>query len=287
MPVLKYEQTTKKIAKLIEEGYGQGEGIEYRPFLDTIRVSSRGRVSRIKGWGGRVHHFLSDSETRLFYLYEFAGKEDIREHYPLLEGMEEIIPNLDDELLKRLVNQNTGEPLILTTTFLITEKDENGELSYFARSVKDYRQLENKQVIDRFEIMKKYWEDKGVDYGIITNKEIPLMVAKNIEFIHPFFHLDEYGIGDEMQKFLKNRLVDMIGNSETKQIKEILSMFDSEFNIDQGTGIVIYKHLLSRKILIVNMDEAISFNQPCNSVHILTKAEVGDNGSNYKYANQI
>lgn len=287
MPVLKYEQTTKKIAKLIEEGYGQGEGIEYRPFLDTIRVSSRGRTSRIKSFNGRVHHFLSDSETRLFYIYEFAGKEDIREHYPLLEGMEEIIPNLDEELIKRLINQKTGEPLILTTTFLITEKDENGELSYFARSVKDYRQLENKQVIERYEIMKKYWEGRGVDYGIITNKEIPLMIAKNIEFIHPYFHLEEYGIEDEMQIFLKNRLVDMIGNSETKQINEILSMFDSEFNIDQGTGITIYKHLLSRKILSVNMNEAISFNQPCNSVQILTKAEVGDNASNCKYVNQI
>ena len=287
MPVLKYEQTTRKIAKLIEEGYGQGDGIAYRPFLDTIRVSSRGRVSRIKGFGGRVHHFLSDSETRLFYIYEFAGMQDIREHYPLLEGMEEIIPNLDEELLKRLVNQKTGEPLILTTTFLITEKDENGELSYFARSVKDYRQLENKQVIERYEIMKKYWEGKGVDYGIITNKEIPLMVAKNIEFIHPYFHLEEYGIEEEMQGFLKNRLVDMIGNSETKKINEILSMFDNEFNIDQGTGIAIYKHLLSRKILSVDMNEAISFKQSCNSVQILTKAEVGNSGSNYKYANPI
>ena len=135
--------------------------------------------------------------------------------------------------------------------------------------------------------MKKYWEGRGVDYGIITNKEIPLTVAKNIEFIHPFFHLEEYGIGDEMQVFLKNRLVDMIGNSETKQINEILNMFDSEFNIDQGTGIAIYKHLLSRKILSVKMNEEISFNKPCNSVQILTKAEVGDNASNYKYVNQI
>ncbi|WP_327991919.1 TnsA endonuclease C-terminal domain-containing protein [Heyndrickxia sporothermodurans] len=201
--------------------------------------------------------------------------------------MEEIIPNLDEELLKRLVNQKTGEPLILTTTFLITKKDENGELSYFARSVKDYRQLENKQVIERYEIMKKYWEGKGVDYGIITNKEIPLMVAKNIEFIHPYFHLEEYGIEEEMQGFLKNRLVDMIGNSETKKINEILSMFDNEFNIDQGTGIAIYKHLLSRKILSVDMNEAISFKQSCNSVQILTKAEVGNSGSNYKYANPI
>lgn len=288
MPVLKHEQTTKKIAKLIADGYGQGEKENYKPFINTIRVSSRGRVSRIKGWGGRVHHFLSDSETRLFYLYEFAGKEDIREHYPLLEGLDKIIPELDDELIKRLINQKSGEPIILTTTFLITEKLDEGGYHYFARSVKDYRQLENKQVIERYQIMKKYWESRNVDYGIVTNKEIPLVLAKNIEYIHPFFYLEEYGIEEELQIFLKERLVEMLGNGEGILINKVLTMFDAEFNLSQGTAIAIYKHMLARKILGVDMNKKeISFNQPCNTVQILADKEVNHYGFNYKFANQL
>lgn len=287
MPVNKHEQTTKKIAKLIEQGYGQGEKEFYKPFINTIRVSSKGRVSRIKGWGGRVHHFLSDSETRLFYLYEFAGKYDIREHYPLLEGLERIIPELDDELIKRLINQKSGEPIILTTSFLITEKLDEGGYRYFAKSVKDYRQLENKHVIERYQIMKKYWESRNVDYGIVTNKEIPLVLAKNVEYIHPFFHLEEYGIEEEIQLFLKERLVEMIGNGDGNLISKVLTMFDEEFNLSQGTAITIYKHMLARKILGVDMNKEIAFNQPCNTVQILANKGVNHYGSNYKHANQI
>lgn len=291
MPVLKHEQTTKKIAKLINEGYGQGEKENYKPFINTIRVSSSGRVSRVKGWiTNRVHHFLSDTETRLFYLYEFFGSGrilDIKEHYPLIDGLDNIIPNLDNELIKRLTNQKNGEPIILTTTFLISEQIDGGNIRYFARSVKDYRQLENKQVIERYQIMQEYWNSKNVDYGIVTNKEIPLVVAKNIEYIHPFFHLEEYGIEDEMQLFLKERLLDTIANGESELIIEVLTKFDDEFNLNQGTAIAIYKHMLARKIIGVDMNREISFNQSCNTVQVLTQNEVNSYGSNYKHANQI
>ncbi|MCH1627215.1 TnsA endonuclease C-terminal domain-containing protein [Ferdinandcohnia quinoae] len=291
MPVLKHEQTTKKIAKLINEGYGQGEKENYKPFINTIRVSSSGRVSRVKGWiTNRVHEFLSDSETRLFYIYEFLGSGkflDIKEHYPLIEGMDKIVPNLDTELIKRLTNQKTGEPIILTTTFLLSEQTDNGDIRYFARSVKDYRQLENKQVIERYQIMQEYWNRKNVDYGIVTNKEIPLVLAKNIEFIHPFYNLEEYGIEDEMQSFLKERLVDMIGNGEDKPISEILTSFDDEFNLEQGTAIAIYKHMIARKIVGVDMNKTISFKYPCHTVKILSENEVYRYDTYYKHANQI
>lgn len=207
MPVLKHEQTAKKLAKLLEQGYGQGEGKDYKPIIDVIRVSSKGRVSRIKGWRtGRIHHFLSDSETRYYYLLEYGEIEgykvlDIREHYPLIEGIDEVIPNLDEKLIKRLFNQKSGEPMVLTTTFLITLQNADGDISYYARSIKDYRQLENSQVIERFEIMNRYWEQRGIDYGIITNREIPIVPAKNIEFIHSSYHLDEYGLGKKNRSF--------------------------------------------------------------------------------------
>ncbi|WP_071396604.1 heteromeric transposase endonuclease subunit TnsA [Bacillus tuaregi] len=298
MPVIKHEQTTKKIAKLIADGYGQGEKENYKPFIDTIRVSSSGRVSRVKGWiTNRVHHFLSDSETRLFYLYEFFGSRrigglnsrtlDIKEHYPLIDGLDKIIPNLDGDLIKRLTNQKSGEPIILTTTFFISLQTDDGDICHFARSVKDHRQLENKQVIERYQIMQEYWNSKNIDYGIVTNKEIPLVVAKNVEFIHPFYNLEEYGIEDEMQSFLKERLVDMIGNGEGKQLNEILNSLDIEYKLDQGTAITIYKHMLARKIVGVDMNKSISFKQPCHTVKILSKGKVDSYDTYYKHANQV
>jgi hypothetical protein len=291
MPVLKHEQTAKKLATSLEQGYGQGEAKDYKPFLDVIRVPSKGRVSRIKGWKtNRVHHFLSDSETRYFYLLEYGEFEgfqilDIREHYPLIEGMNELLPTLDEQLIKRLFNQKSGEPMVLVTTFLITLKNAKGEISYYARSVKDYRQLENSQIIERFEVMNRYWNFRGIDYGIITNKEIPIVPAKNIEFIHSSYHLDEYGLREEDQVIYREYLLNLITKFQDSTIKEVIHQFDSQLNTENGTGLLLYKHLLARKMLKVDMSKPIDLEQPCSEITIVDRGE--DIDAFYQHVNSM
>lgn len=270
LPVIKSNQSLKKINKLIEEGYGQGEGKDYKPFIDVIRVSTKGRASRIKGWKTqRVHNFLSDSETRFFYLLDFDDEViDIREHYPLITDLDKIVPQLDEQLFKRLVNQKTGEPLILTTTFLVTKKGKDGEINYYARSIKDYRQLENNQVIERFEIQRRYWEVKGIDYGIVTNKEIPKILAKNIEYIHSSYFLDEYGITSSQQELYQDILFHLLVQAGDMPLNELLMNFDKEVNADKGTGLLLFKHLIAHKRLLVDMLKTLDLTMSANQVLI-------------------
>lgn len=275
LPVNKSNQTIERLNKLLAQGYGKGEGKEYKPYIDVIRVASKGRVSRVKGWKtNRVHHFLSDSETRFFYLMEYQDSVvDIREHYPLIDNIDELFSVLDDQLIKRLFNQKTGDPLILTTSFLITQRKSSGEIQYYARSIKDYRQLENTQAIERFEVMRRYWELKGIDYGIITNKEIPVVVAKNIEYVHSCFHLDAYGIEEKEQLFYKDFLINLLGNFKSKSIKEVLIQFDNQLELEGGTGLLIFKYLLARKAVNIDMNKLIDLEQPCLAINILDHEE--------------
>lgn len=287
LPVNKGNYSIEKISKLLEQGYGKGEGKDYKPYIDVIKVASKGRASRVKGWKtNRVHHFLSDSETRFFYLMEYQDSVvDIREHYPLIDNMEELISVLDGQLIKRLFNQKTGDPLVLTTSFLISEKNSSGEIQYFARSIKDYRQLENIQAIERFEVMRRYWELKGIDYGIVTNKEIPVVLAKNIEYIHSSYHLEEYGMGLKDQLFFEDYLLNTIRDFQNKSIKESLFHFDEKLGFEDGTGLLIFKHLLARKIVEVDMNKAINLEQPCSTVNVLVQEEGLD--AFYKHADSI
>jgi len=287
LPVNKGNYSIEKISKLLEQGYGKGEGKDYKPYIDVIKVASKGRASRVKGWKtNRVHHFLSDSETRFFYLMEYQDSVvDIREHYPLIDNMEELISVLDGQLIKRLFNQKTGDPLVLTTSFLISEKNSSGEIQYFARSIKDYRQLENTQAIERFEVMRRYWELKGIDYGIITNKEIPVVLVKNIEYIHSSYHLEEYGMNLKDQLFYEDYLLNTIRDFQNKSIKESLFHFDEKLGIEDGTGLLIFKHLLARKIVKVDMNKAINLEQPCSIINVLVQEEGLD--AFYKHADSI
>ena len=83
----KYGITEKKIIKYINEGRGQGLGKDYIPWIKIQHFPSNGRVSRIKSWKtGRVHHFLSDLETKYFYYLEWQDDViDIREQFPLID----------------------------------------------------------------------------------------------------------------------------------------------------------------------------------------------------------
>ena len=79
--------TDRNIKRMIKEGRGQGEGVDYIPWLASRDVPSLGRSTEGKGWkSGRIHHFLSDLETKYFYQLEWADNViDIREQFPLLD----------------------------------------------------------------------------------------------------------------------------------------------------------------------------------------------------------
>ncbi len=54
------------------------------------------------------------------------------------------------------------------------------EIKYIARTVKSSKELEDKRVIEKFEIEREYWKRKNIDWGIVTEKDIPAEMADNI-----------------------------------------------------------------------------------------------------------
>jgi hypothetical protein len=70
-----------KIQKLIQQGRGQNEGENYKPWLTVRDVASRGFSSRDKGWKtNRLHHFLSKGELNFSHIADWSKiVVDIRE----------------------------------------------------------------------------------------------------------------------------------------------------------------------------------------------------------------
>ncbi|MCM3623678.1 TnsA endonuclease C-terminal domain-containing protein [Brevibacillus borstelensis] len=264
-----YDWSDKKLQQYINEGRGQKSGSEYIPWLNVRTIASRGRVSRVSGWKtGRVHHFLSDNELRYFYLCEFSPSViDIREHYPLIDLYEMATEILDDELLKKLVDSKTGTPHILTSTFLITTRDAKGKESYFARNIKEAKDLEKPSIISRYESIRRYFEVKGIPWALITPMEINQVRAKNVEWIHTSFRLSEWGYSEEQAEEELMSLVDRMANSR-ESLRNVFEQFDQEYNRNPGTGLLLFKHLLATKKIRMDMDKLIDINQPASIVEI-------------------
>ncbi|KQL52180.1 transposase [Heyndrickxia shackletonii] len=256
---------TSKIEKWIKEGRGSGIGSEYKPWLKIQDVSSLGRSTRLKGIKTkRQHEFLSDLERNYFYITEYSDLVlDIREQFPLLP-LEETIVIADELGIKHPTDPRTGEPIVMTTDFLLTIN--NGQSVFeVAHTIKMKDELLKERILEKFEIEREYWHRKGIDWGIVTEEEILKTMARNISFIHDYYDIRDYDVFREMSaQHIEDLSISLMQRllGTTESIRKITNEFDTDTHLPFGSGVTLFYHLLSRKIIIIDMIEPLNLEKP-------------------------
>lgn len=268
MPKKRYSWDEKKIQKYIKAGRGKGLGKDYKPWLEIHEVPSEGRSSRIHGWKtDRLHHFLSDNEKYYFFLLEWADNVvDIREQFPLLER--EMVQQIaDDAGIDHPKDRETGAQTVMTTDFVITLRLGN-KIVDIARTIKPYGKLDEKRTIEKFEIERRYWTAKGIDWGIVTEKELPIDFIANIESIHKSYWLeDDNEIHRNQLTYIVGRLKSLINQSDAP-LTEITALLDYELNLPSGVSLKAFKYLLARKEILVDMRKPLDFFESVKTLNI-------------------
>ena len=260
--------TANIVQKRIKEGRGQGKGKNYLPWLLIQDVPSEGRATRMKGWTTRrVHHFMSDLERDYFYLLDYADDvTDIREQYPLLP-IEETIEIAERMGLQHPTDPKTGEPVVMTTDFLIDWG--NREV---ARTVKPSEALGSERTLEKLEIERRYWSRRHVDWAIVTEKDIPYTITRNIEWFHKDYeHDDVFRLGsfvsEQLQVMLYRRL------SEGESLARAALACDERLGLTAGTSLAFFKHMLARKYWMVDLKVKIDPGRPVTGLQSLVSME--------------
>lgn len=259
----------KNIAKHTNEGRGKGIGKDYVPWIITQDFASEGGNTRGVGWKtGREHHFFSNLERSFFYVLEWADKViDIREQYPLLDR-DLAIQIAESKGIKYPVVNETGTPIVMTTDFMITIATSAGSTE-IARTIKPSLDLDNPRTIEKFEIERCYWGKKGIDWGIVTEKDIPSSIAINISKIYSSYWpedlgFDDYEYMDQLIHILKERLKNGRGG-----LLPLLNSMDQEYNPGDGTFLTLFKHLIANKKVLINMESKMDFNWDIKDISVV------------------
>ncbi|MBR9675103.1 MULTISPECIES: TnsA endonuclease N-terminal domain-containing protein [Bacillus] len=255
---------TSEIEKWIKEGRGSGIGINYKPWLKIQDVSSLGRSTRLKGIKtSRQHEFLSDLERNYFYLTEHSDFVfDIREQFPLLP-LEETIVIADELGIKHSTDPKTGEPIVMTTDFLLTVDKGQGVFEV-ARTVKMKDELLKERVLEKFEIEREYWQRRDIDWGIVTEEEIHKVMARNISYIHDYYNIRDYDVFQKMSSQLIEDLSLSLMHrllNDSRSVRIITSEFDSDTHLPFGSGVTLFYHLLAQKIIVIDMLKPINLEK--------------------------
>ena len=241
--------------RYIREGRGQGVGLEYKPWLTVRDFPSLGMVSRVKGQiTGRVYHLMSSLETSLFYLLDWSENVlDIREQYPLLE-IGKAIEIAERAKIRYPYDAKSGFPYVMTCDFYV----ETANIAT-AISVKPSSELTKMRVREKLEIERRYWASKGVRWELVTEHEINYVKARNIEWLSQSCDLSNFGLEAERQTMCISFLLSSC-TSFTDSFGEIFDALENRFDLSNGMGLNIYKHLVYHKIIALDVDKPIDFS---------------------------
>lgn len=261
------ESRPEKYAKWIKEGYGQGIGKDYKPWLTNQDVPSKGRSTRLHGIKvDRQHDVFSDKERDYLYTLEFSDcVKDIREQYPLFT-LEQTIAIADELGIEHPKDPVSGEYVIMTTDFLITI-EKNGQILQLARTIKSPEELDNYRQIEKFEIERRYWLMKGIDWGIVTENEMDDIFATNIHNVRSFWKLDDISYFQNLSvkyiEKIKNTFKDILMGNEI-HVREVAADFDDRMMLNPGTSIALFKHLVITKQIEIDMFKKLNIDIPMN-----------------------
>lgn len=233
-----------KIQRWVKEGRGQGKGIEYKPWFTAKQVSSRGRTFRPKGIKtGREHLFLSEWEYFYFLLLDWSDMaNDVREQFPLLDsnlkGIQETIEIAKELNIDHPIEPSTNDLKVITTDFLFRRPDD----SEVAVSFKPFKLITARE-IEKMEIERIYWEPRGVAWELITDKDVPVTFAKNVDYVHSVY---------DLSWILKGK----------RKLTDITNEVDDKLGLMPGNSLTISRHLIISKKWIIDMNHPIEPNEP-------------------------
>jgi hypothetical protein len=263
----------KSIERRRREGFGEGEGADYKPWESKRSVPSHGKTHRIYGQKvGRTHLLFSDRELWCWYLLEWSTMVgDIREQYPLHELAEtqEIAASLGYEhpTRSRIVNhQRIEEPKVMTVDFLVTLQEPASGTRYVAISVKTEENIRDPKhhirLFEKEEIARRFWERRGIPFRFVTEAQMPPILVENLSLILHFQDLAGHGVPEDEVGPMLAHLYDHLRDAEGVPIHKVCSMMDERLRLPKGSSVRLVWHAIATRQWMVDMTVRLGPERP-------------------------
>jgi len=195
---------------------------------------------------------LSLLELLYFYVAEWAlHVVDIREQYPLLP-LEETLAIARSCGIRHPTDPKTKEPVVMTTDFVITVRQGANDIDQ-PRTVKYRADLFNLRTLEKLEIERRYWEARGKELKIVTECSIPRVLAKNVEWLHPYRRFQDFTDLNDLVLSLIASIVMKTLQTRNAPLRDITISLDDELGLEGGTCLAVTRHLLANRALKVDM----------------------------------
>ncbi len=228
---------------------GRGTGKDYEPFIKVHELSSSGESVRIRSASvGRVHHLLSGIELFAFLVFDqFEQTTDIREQYPL-----PINDTLDICTRLGIRHPQIRGSLTVVSTDLLVDLSSKQQL---AIAVKSSAELSKSRVIEKLQIEKTYWETRGVEWKIFTEREVSAGMRENLPWIQPYLSPDM----TDHQQLGATDVQDLLHRLKTHpktKVTRLCAKLDDQYGLDPGFHLGALRHAVAHRFIRAPLNKA-------------------------------
>lgn len=278
--------TEEVIARREKDGRGAGVGAKYKPWLYVQEFSSTGTQTRIPSLVmERTLHTFSYIERAMYLAHEFrsglkyfvdalgaplhahtdefnetdcdtpgvAGLLDYREQFPMDRRV-----TLGAAAAYGIVHPrypHTKVPVVMTLDAVATRRLADGQPWTSAWDAKPARLLNDRRTLEKLTLHRAYCAQQGLPHFVFSEHSIPKAVIRNIDWarqsqpkagelipvpglfeVHPQVMLD-----------------DLWNRKPGQSIRQYCTDYDIKHRLPVGTGIRLFKILLWRHDLVVDM----------------------------------
>ncbi len=245
--------------KKIAEGRCQGEGTDYKPYINNQDIASQGRTTRHRGIKAeRQLITLSDYETKCRRIFEFSQViVQIKEQYAVDINETRVIA--DTLGIKHPADPQTKELVPVDFDFFLEVKQGDGETRWIARTFKQKDKLCDRRVIEKFEIAREWCRQNNISWGIITEDELDSTVCKNIEKVNAYYDIASVGFKKLRAKERRRLIEYFVGQvlACSEPIRDLCVELEEKFELEYGVGLGLFKYLVAHHILEINLTKEL------------------------------
>ena len=265
----RYSFDETKLKRFAKEGRGTGHGSDYRPWLQVQDVPSHGRSTRIHSYKtGRQHHLLSDLETGLFLILDWADHVvDIREQFPLDRDVTRMLAAKMGVVHPRDVQTKTD---IVMTTDLLVDVRLDGGVSLIALSVKPASKLEGARTLEKLELERRFWARINVPWYLVTERELHAVRIGNLRWLHEMRSLDELKTPHaDYWPDRCNRFLGELSRARGGLIEDFLKHLQQNCEFAAGEAMTVLRHLAANKRIRLDLNREFSAKDRFDVIEIV------------------
>jgi hypothetical protein len=255
------------IERMRKQGYGEGEGQSYKPWITASRSGSRGVITRhLGGLTGRIHHLLSLLELRCLLLLEWdTDVVDIREQFPLhpIDETREIAAALGYKHPGERRKTRGGfhyHDIVMTTDFRVRLAPGIGAREVML-AVKPASALADDRVLEKLEIERTYAERLGIPWFLVTEAELPVVFTDNLRLILKYRSLEHFPLEP---RDIPTHLGELFGELRRSDAATaaVCREFDKRHGFTRGASLTLVWHAIATRAWSVDLSKELNPDRP-------------------------